>query len=325
KKPKVGIRRIRIHKVGIFSFLSSVLRSISISISISIPIPIHPSLNPTSLIRLESQSIKQEQAQISIPKAIASAIMATPDIIQLIDERLLASPLYDPSKADGGKSRGLSIEKKIEFLENLAGKVTNRRSRRWINDRLLMELVPRLSANEIKGLFAPPPWGDAVPASAFSVANMGEWEKFRNIDMDKQANILDTFDDKPSSRRKGSIDADKMSALNAWRRIDARTREALRRSFLTELIDGYEVCIRAFIQEDVNGEVLTIRAQDPFHRLLLHGVCEFYNLESVTMSEMKGGEELKMTKINKKKKRVADELPNITLSGFLKMTKEGVW
>lgn len=37
--------------------------------------------------------------------------------------------------------------------------VSNRRSRRWLNDRLLIELVPRLHVEEIKGLFAPPPWG----------------------------------------------------------------------------------------------------------------------------------------------------------------------
>ena len=37
--------------------------------------------------------------------------------------------------------------------------VSNRRSRRWMNDRLLIELVPRLHVEEIKGLFAPPPWG----------------------------------------------------------------------------------------------------------------------------------------------------------------------
>ncbi|CAL1362003.1 unnamed protein product [Linum trigynum] len=250
--------------------------------------------------------------------------MATPDILQLIDERLLSSPLHDPSKADGGKSRGLSIEKKIEFLESLTGKVTNRRSRRWINDRLLMELVPRLNADEIKGLFAPPPWGDAVPPSAFSMANMGEWEKFRNIDMDKQADIIESFD-KSSSKRKGSVDADKMAVLNAWRRIEAGTRDALRRSFLTELIQGYEVCIRAFIEDNVDGEVLTFRVQDPFHRLLLHGVCEFYNLESATVSETKGGNLSKMTTIKKKKKKVVDELPSITLSSFLIMTKEGVW
>lgn len=37
--------------------------------------------------------------------------------------------------------------------------MSNRRSRRWLNDRLLMELVPPLNAKEIRGLFAPPPWG----------------------------------------------------------------------------------------------------------------------------------------------------------------------
>lgn len=41
----------------------------------------------------------------------------------------------------------------------LSLQVSNRRSRRWLNDRLLMELVPRLNAEEIRGLFAPPPFG----------------------------------------------------------------------------------------------------------------------------------------------------------------------
>ncbi|GMJ01126.1 hypothetical protein HRI_003781800 [Hibiscus trionum] len=100
-------------------------------------------------------------------------VMATPD--------LLSSPLIELRKGENGKSRGLSIEKKIELLESLTGKVklifttcewlsfhlfvifpemlgylrqvTNRRSRRWLNDRLL-------NAEEIRGLFAPPPWGN---------------------------------------------------------------------------------------------------------------------------------------------------------------------
>lgn len=44
--------------------------------------------------------------------------------------------------------------------------VSNRRTRRWLNDRLLMELVPRLNAEEIRGLFAPPPWGKRYPREA---------------------------------------------------------------------------------------------------------------------------------------------------------------
>ncbi|XP_050203414.1 uncharacterized protein LOC126653546 [Mercurialis annua] len=246
--------------------------------------------------------------------------MATPEVLHRIDEY---SPFHDHPKAENGNSRALSIEKRIEFLENLAGKVSNRRSRRWINDRLLMELVPRLDADEIKGLFAPPPWGDATPPSAFSMTNVAEWEKFRNIDMDKQAHIINGLSSSPP-KRKGRIDADKVAVLNAWRRIDCRTREALRRSFLTDLIEGYETCIRSFIQETEDEEVLTFRVQDPFQRLLLHGVCEFYNLASVTVSGTTDAESLKTTTIKKKKLAVI-ELPTITLSHFLKMSKEGIW
>ena len=100
-----------------------------------------------------------------------------------------------------------------------------------------------------------------------------------------------------SVRQKGHVDADKTAVLTAWRRIDCRTREALRRSFLPDLIEGYEVlyffslsctfklarrilifvlqnCISHFIEEGGEGDVLELKVQDPFHRLLLHGVCE---------------------------------------------------
>ncbi|WCJ21509.1 Phenazine biosynthesis-like domain-containing protein [Euphorbia peplus] len=216
--------------------------------------------------------------------------MATPDVMQHVQEGLLSSPFRGPPKgtqtpsAEDAKSWGQSIEKKIEFLENLNGKVSNRRSRRWLNDRLLMELVPRLNADEIRGLFAPPPFGDDQPLSPFCMTNMGEWETFRNIDMDKQARIIDGLNRSSSPKSRGNVDDCKVAALNAWRRIDCRTREAIRRSFLTDLIQGYEACIRDFLQES-DDEVLALQVQDPFHRLLLHGVCE---VDAFTDSPFKG-------------------------------------
>ncbi|KAK6937504.1 R3H-associated N-terminal domain [Dillenia turbinata] len=248
--------------------------------------------------------------------------MATMDVLQREEALLHSSPILDSRRGDTGKSRGLSIEKKIEFLESLTGQVSNRRSRRWLNDRLLMELVPQLNADEIRGLFAPPPWGDDVPMSPFSLANGGEWDRFRNIDMDKEAGMIEAMKSS-SSKRKGKVDADKVAVLNAWHRVDTRTREALRRSFLSELVEGYEEHVRAFIKESGDGDVLVLYVQDSFHRLLLHGVCEFYNLVSVTDTEMKGTQALKMTRIRKKK--TSSDLLNITLSDFLKMTKEGIW
>ncbi|KAM0064652.1 putative R3H domain-containing protein [Helianthus debilis subsp. tardiflorus] len=245
--------------------------------------------------------------------------MATPDVLP---HDHFSSSSFDHTKGDA-KSRGLALEKKIEYLESLNDRVSNRRARRWINDRILLELVPRLTGDEIRGLFAPPPFGDEAQPSPFCMTNVGEWDKFRNIDMDKEAGAIEALKGF-SSKKKSSVDADKIAALTAWHRVDCRTREAFRRSFLPELVNGFEVNIRAFVSEAANEEVLVMYAQDPFHRLLLHGVCEFYNLVSTTESETKGTKVLKMTKI-KKKKAGNNELPTITLCEFLKMAKDGFW
>lgn len=44
-----------------------------------------------------------------------------------------------------------------------------------------------------------------------------------------------------SSKRKNHGDADKIAVLTAWHRVDCRTREAFRHSFLPELVNNYEV------------------------------------------------------------------------------------
>lgn len=51
---------------------------------------------------------------------------------------------------------------------------------------------------------------------------------------------------------------------------------------------------------------------------------QFYNLVSVTVKESKDAGSSKMTRITKKKKSAA-ELPSITLTHFLRMSKEGTW
>ncbi|CAH9081244.1 unnamed protein product [Cuscuta europaea] len=247
--------------------------------------------------------------------------MATPDVLQREDPIL--SPLLDNPKGENVKSRGIAIEKKIELLENLAGKVSNRRSRRWLNDRLLMELVPRLNVEEIRGLFAPPPFGDDLPPSPFCMTYHKEWDNFRNIDMDKEATMMEALEISVSKHKHGANN-DKAAVLTAWHRVDCRTREVLRRSFLPELINSYEECIRIFIKESGDEDVLELSVQDPFHRLVLHGVCEFYSLVSVTAvtESSKGNKTVKTTKI---KKGSCIQLPNITLCNFLKMSKAGIW
>ncbi|KAJ0977560.1 hypothetical protein J5N97_013034 [Dioscorea zingiberensis] len=237
------------------------------------------------------------------------------------EENILPFSIFDSQQGEVAKSRGQLIERKIEALESLTGKVSNRRSRRWLNDRLLIELVPRLNADEIRGLFAPPPWGDSTPLSAFCMTNIGEWDAFRHIDMDTEVTIIQGLN-KSTAKRKEQLDSDKVVALSAWHRVDCRTREALKRNFLSDLVLGYEERVLAFIKDSGDADVLMLRIQDPFHRLLLHGVCEFYNLRSVTISTLRDAKMWKMTKIMKKSHSRSSP-PQIKLTQFLRMAKDG--
>jgi hypothetical protein len=46
-----------------------------------------------------------------------------------------------------------------------------------------------------------------------------------------------------STKQKNHVDSDELIALNAWHRIDRQTREAIKRNFLPDLLDIYEVCL----------------------------------------------------------------------------------
>ncbi|KAF0911611.1 hypothetical protein E2562_011231 [Oryza meyeriana var. granulata] len=239
--------------------------------------------------------------------------MASADLLRR-EEEFYAS-LFDSAKGDDVvKSRGQMIERKIEVLEDMATKVSNRRSRRWLNDRLLIELVPRLHVEEIKGLFAPPPWGEELPVSAFCRTSAGEWDAFRSVDMDVEMK-------QSSTKQKKHVDRDELIALNAWHRIDRQTREAIKRNFLPDLLEIYEGRIRTFIEDTSGKDVLVLNVQDPFQRLLLHGVCEFYNVSSTTTTSVRYGKLWKTTTI---KKRSGTGVPSrITLVSFLRMKKNG--
>uniref|UniRef100_A0A8R7U664 R3H-associated N-terminal domain-containing protein n=1 Tax=Triticum urartu TaxID=4572 RepID=A0A8R7U664_TRIUA len=196
--------------------------------------------------------------------------MATAGLLRREKEQFGSSPFTGQT----------TIESKIQALEDHIGatKVSNRRSCRWLNDRLLLELVPRLGADEIKGLFAPPPWGEELPLSAFCMtSSAAAWDVFRTIDMDVQANLLQFHMRQSCADRKNSrLDEDEEIALNAWHRIGRQTREVIKRNFLPDLLRMYEERVRAFIQD--TRDLLALDVQDPFQRLLLHGVCEFYNV-----------------------------------------------
>ncbi|XP_044387875.1 uncharacterized protein [Triticum aestivum] len=79
--------------------------------------------------------------------------------------------------------------------------------------------------------------------------------------------------------------------------------------------------IRAFIEDTTDKDVLVLNVQDPFQRLLLHGVCEFYNVTSTTTGTVQDGKPWKTTTI--KKRSGTGVAPMITLVSFLRTKKNG--
>ena len=47
--------------------------------------------------------------------------------------------------------------------------------------------------------------------------------------------------ERSSEKHKTHVDVDELIALNAWRPIDRQTREAIKRNFLPDLLEIYEV------------------------------------------------------------------------------------
>ncbi|CAN6481970.1 unnamed protein product [Victoria cruziana] len=79
--------------------------------------------------------------------------------------------------------------------------------------------------------------------------------------------------------------------------------------------------IHAFVKESANG-VLELQVQDPFHRLLLHGVCEFYNVIGVTVTRSETDNPKGISKIMQiKKKSGCLDFPPVKLIQFLRMAR----
>lgn len=180
-------------------------------------------------------------------------------------------------------------------------KLSNRNYRKWMNDRLLRELTPQLDAEEIGSLFAPPPWGEKSAPSPFErVSAYGEgsaqdkaaWEPFRNdVDMDMEERVLQgatKHRDKTLSRDSRRYKA----AATAWQGVSHKSRDVLRRSSSWHLVDIFEEKVVNYLKEVKMGgaDCLLLNVEDAYHRKLIHGICEFHGLSSMTISNVEDGE-----------------------------------
>jgi len=254
--------------------------------------------------------------------------------------------IVSKKKVSGRRRRGSSVRDAEEENPNTEAEqrlrqllqISNRRYCRWVNDRLLRELAPPLDAEEIGGLFSPPPWGERdvltpleriTGAGNNCLSDMAAWEPFRNnVDMDKEEHMLKSLVKERPKKDESNVTGS-MAAMKAWHTVDRRARDALRRNSHLPLVEAFEERILVYVKSADAGEVLTLEVQDPFHRLVLHGICEFYGLVSNTVSKWEdtaGGFSLvARTHIRKKKHpKSSDSVQPVRLVDFLSAVKNGV-
>lgn len=184
--------------------------------------------------------------------------------------------------------------------------VGTRRRRRWLNERALRELAGPLTVDDMRLLWAPPPFGvvrdSALQQLRDNKAAYAIWDSgFRNIDHDRQERVLEVWAEHNrtlKSKREGrgqaqddnqreGEEAPKPSdpnlvsaqlALNSWGRISQQGRAALRNAHIHSVL-GLELRVMEVQDEE------DIVVDNGFGRLLIHSLASFHGLHSVASKD----------------------------------------
>lgn len=205
--------------------------------------------------------------------------------------------------------------------------VGHRRRRRWLNDKALRDMAGHMTAHDMEHQFKPIPFGAEPPASAFMEAmsseNVVTWEGFRNIDMDKEARVLQRWEEhnqqlrlqpQQQQRHPGQhACAPAAAAVAAWASVGKTARAALKAANMHSVLEletqVLELMEQLLLEPDAE---LVLDIDDSFGRLLVHGLAEFHGLLSATSKQP--GSSKKLVVVRGKPASKATAAPTTTSS-----------
>jgi len=223
-----------------------------------------------------------------------------------------ASPLNDPipSSSSSRKKKSAFRYGPRDSLQSRykIGKPGSRRYRNWENEFFLVK-----NLSETESEFDSSDWDSSCEPSFGSFAlvledeNREHWDAFIDI-TEEQQNILlgfyDDEDDQSSEDESGyegdsgtntqspSVSADE--AFTSLRNCTRRTLTRFKDSALLQEIDDtifsysngqslFSLVERDYLRHDQTEDALIFSLTEKFHRLLLHSICEFYDLVSYSL------------------------------------------
>jgi len=212
-------------------------------------------------------------------------------------------------------SQGGMLPNASEVAElNVLAAVGARRRRRWNNERVLRELAGPMTAEEMHSQFNPVPFGFRAPTAFEIVARPQHaeiWDGFRNVDIDRQARVLERWEQhnkEQAAAARRAHQPQRMSApsssaqqheqaaqaLKQWGNVSRKARAALRKANVhtvlgleSQLLDHMDASVIAnsSTKEAQGGYAvppLSLPGLDAWGRLLVHGLAEFHGLSSST-------------------------------------------
>ena len=196
-----------------------------------------------------------------------------------------------------------TTETEVAELEALS-KLGQRRQRRWLNEHVLREMAPDLTAEAIDSLFKPVPFGEPRRPSVFveicdeSYAPI--WDIFRMVDMDKEQRILGKWEayvrelensvvSHRSCTSLGKTEKDEEQRVVAakqyhdrWGKLMQKGKVALKkapRAYIEEIEKGMMACLTEWNDtSSANDAVCMMRPEDSYGRLLTHSIAELHGL-----------------------------------------------
>jgi len=238
-------------------------------------------------------------------------------VTSIIDEKdkafitPIGSPLATASLLSNPSSSASSRKKKNPFKYNgprdslnsryKIGKPGSRRYRQWENEFFLVQNLSE-TESEYESEYSDG-WDEAYEPSYGSFALVLEeenkylWEPFIDVTEEQQKILLDFYEQDSESDRDSEELLEPLSPQEAFSRTRHCTRKTLRKHkdsrFLQELDetifsfsknDSFELPEgRDYLQQDDESGELIFSLSHKFHRLLLHSLCEYYDLVSYSV------------------------------------------
>eukprot|EP00761_Pharyngomonas_kirbyi_P003113 gb/GECH01003117.1/.p1 GENE.gb/GECH01003117.1/~~gb/GECH01003117.1/.p1 ORF type:complete len:306 (+),score=83.06 gb/GECH01003117.1/:1-918(+) len=226
-------------------------------------------------------------------------------------------------QSDQGPSSHKPKKTKKKRGTQLPRNMGRRKLRRWVNDHFLdsphaVRLDPSdpKDQEEINSLFSVD-YNSVFSSVVTDKHARQQWEEFVNFSEEYQNKLLHKiFDHKHHPEDNWDLKSE--PASRKFGRIDKRTRISLKRQSDNPFVYNMEKQLIQFIEKSEEDNQLIVNIPSSFHRLITHGMCQYYCLMCKSFDAPNGD---RMTCI-KIPQNLNISVPNTLLSSYLKKQEE---